>query len=222
MKKGTRLACVVGLASISLVLALAGNASGVKKGKIGDREVGARNLSSNAIHCRALDKFLKGHLCGPGASIKKGGVAGPQGPPGPPGPSGGGGATEVFYVASALADETTIFDDGGVTLKTSCDTSAVLNLELSSTKAGGVLRTAAVGIEDEGDPVETHYSNTTLSSGINAAASASLIFNEALLTLSYVHPDGEVLTGTFQVDDDTNGAFNDTKDCVFAGHMNVS
>lgn len=212
MKKGTRLACVVGLASISLV-AFAGGASAAKN-KIGDREVTARNISNGSIHCRALDKYLKGHLCGPNASVKKAGVAGPQGPPGPPGPSGPGGATEVFYVASATNPQATVFQGGGLTIKADCDLADNLGLELVTTKTDGVLRTSAVTGDDN-----VEYNNLELDAGV---IPAPFVFTEALLTLSYISPDGDVLTGTFQVDSQTNGAVSDTKDCVFAGHMNAS
>ena len=207
MKKGTRLACVVGLASISLVMAFTGGASAAK---IGDREVTARNISNGAIHCRALDKYLKGHLCGPNATVKKGGV-GPQGPPGPPGP---GGATEVFYLASATNPQATVFQGGGLTIKADCDLADNLGLELVTTKTDGVLRTSAVTGDDN-----VEYNNLELDAGV---IPAPFVFTEALLTLSYISPDGDVLTGTFQVDSQTNGAVSDTKDCVFAGHMNVS
>jgi hypothetical protein len=192
---------------IASFFALAGGASAAK---IKDQQVQARHIASKAVHCRALDTYLKGHLCGPNATIKKVGQAGPPGPPGP----AGSGASEVFYVASAVTPESTVFSGGGVTMKASCAGPSSLEMSIATTKDSGVLRTSAVTGDDN-----VEYNNAFINAGEIAAP---FVFTEALLTFSYVNLAGDTLTGTFQVDDDTNGAFGDTRDCVFAGHMNVS
>lgn len=179
-------------------------AGGAGAAKINDRQVKARHLATNSIHCRALDKYLKGHLCGPNATIKK--IAGPPGPPGP-----AAGLTEVFYVARAVTPRQQIFSGDGLALHATCDSSVgPMTLEVTTTEANGTLRSSAVIGDDN-----VEYANENLGAG----TVERFIFTEALLTMSYLHPNGSNLNGTFQVDSDTNGALNDTRDCVFAGHM---